>query len=127
MGVDPSMTQLAEHVRTALESADLDRFADLLAPDVTWGAPGDPTPSCRDRHQVLTWYRKARALGRPVVLVDVTAYENAILVALATASDTPPPNAVADRWEVLAVADGRVRDIRGYDDRGAAIKAAEAS
>ena len=126
MSTDPSMTQLAEHVRTALETADLDRFADLLAPDVTWGAPDDPAPSCRNRNQVLDWYQKGRAAGVRAVVVDITAYPSKLLVALALTSEgAPPPEPVADRWQVLTVANGRVRDIRGYDDHEAAIAAAQ--
>jgi hypothetical protein len=127
MGADQSMTQLAERVRTALETADLDTFAELLAPDVTWGAPGDVAPPCRNRNQVLDWYQKGRAAGVRALVVDITTYPSKLLVALALTSEGPPPaDPIADRWQVLTVADGRVRDIRGYDNESAATTAAQA-
>src|SRR5207248_4719229 len=97
----------------------------LLDADVTWGAPGDPNPPCRNRRQVLDWYRRGRAAGRHATVVDVTSHGDKILVALDVtgAASTSPP-AVANRWQVLTVVDGRVRDIRGYDDHPAALLAA---
>ena len=46
--------RLAGLVRHALEEADLETYADLLAADVRWGPPGDPSPPCQSRWQVLT-------------------------------------------------------------------------
>lgn len=116
-----STQTLAEQVRLALESADLDRFSDLLDPRVTWGAPGDPAPSCQNRAQVLAWYAGGRAAGRRFEVRDVTAYPDRILVAVTV---TMPDGARSDRWQVLTVAGGRVVDIRAYDDEGAAVAAA---
>lgn len=40
-------------IRGALESGDVGQFFALLAPDVTWRAPDDLTPSCSNRNQVM--------------------------------------------------------------------------
>ena len=74
---------MAAHVREALESNDLERFAELLSPDVHWGPPGDATPPCQNRKQVLTWYSKGREAGRRVATVtEVEVHGNAVLVGM---------------------------------------------
>jgi ketosteroid isomerase-like protein len=119
------VAQVAAEVRTALESADLDAFADLLDPNVTWGAPGDPTPPCQNRNQVLDWYRQGRAEGRRAHVLDVTSHRDKILVTMKVTDRNPPPTAGEhDRWQVLTVAGGRIVDIRGYDDQPSAAAAA---
>ena len=120
-----SPADVAVQVRTALEAADLDAFADLLDPQVTWGAPGDPSPPCQNRQQVLAWYRQGRAGGRRADVLDVTAHEDKVLVAITvTPGDPDPGQPAAERWQVLTVAGGRVTDIRGYDDEADARTAA---
>jgi ketosteroid isomerase-like protein len=119
-----SVAQIAEAVRTALDSADLDAFAQLLDPDTTWGAPGDPNPPCRNRRQVLDWYAKGRAKGRRARVVDVTSHNDRILVALKVTGPSSADPAEADRWQLLTIAEGKIRDIRGYDHRSAALVAA---
>jgi ketosteroid isomerase-like protein len=112
---------IAASVRTALEAADLDAFADLLDPRVTWGAPGDPSPPCQNRQQVLEWYRQGRADGRRARVTDAFAHQDKVLVAMrVTPGDGRPEADEADRWQVLTVAHGRVTDIRGYDNERAA-------
>jgi ketosteroid isomerase-like protein len=106
-------------IRTALESADLDGFQHLLDPNVRWGAPGDPQPSCQNRKQVLAWYRRGGEAGVRASVGEVTRHGDKILVGLrvtgnAAAGDGP---GVADRWQVLTVMGGLVVDIRAYDDR----------
>lgn len=105
---------VANEVRTALDSTDLEQFAELLDPNVTWGAPGDPSPSCQNRQQVLAWYDRGKAAGRRAHVLSVTTYGDKILVAMTVTSAAD--DAVANRWQVLEVAGGRITDIRGFDD-----------
>jgi ketosteroid isomerase-like protein len=117
--------EIAQRVREALTSADLDAFADLLDPRVTWGAPGDPAPPCQNREQVLAWYRQGQAEGRRARVVDVAVHGDKLLVSLRVTARKPTVHDVeADRWQVLTLADGQVTDIRGYDDEAAARAAA---
>jgi ketosteroid isomerase-like protein len=120
----PGVESIAEKVRAALDSADLEQFADLLDPHVTWGAPGDPSPSCHNRSQVLAWYANGRAAGRRGHVRSVATYDDKILV---TMTVTSPDDNGTERWQVLTVANGRVADIRGYDDEAAAFAAAGVS
>ena len=45
-GDERSTDEVAALIRAALDSPDLAAFADLLDPDVRWGAPDDDTPAC---------------------------------------------------------------------------------
>lgn len=117
MGDD--IAHVADQVAAALDAADPAQFADLLHPDVTWGAPGDPSPSCRNRRQVLAWYERGRAAGRRGHVERVTTHGDKILVSMVVTAD----DATERRWQVLTVADGQITDIRGYDDEQAAVAA----
>ncbi|HVB42225.1 MAG TPA: nuclear transport factor 2 family protein [Streptosporangiaceae bacterium] len=122
-GQPASARQLAPRVATALESADLAAFADLLDPDVRWGAPGDPSPTCQNRAQVLDWYQAGRQAGVRARVIETTAFADRILVGLEltgnrrAARDGGP----TERWQVLTVRAGRVAEIVGFDHRSQAI------
>lgn len=120
MGED--LDRLAERVAAALDAADPGQFADLLDPDVTWGAPGDPSPSCRSRRQVLAWYQRGQADGRRARVATVTAHDDQLLVSMMviTEDSTVRQQVETPRWQVLRVVDGRIADIRGYDSEDAA-------
>jgi hypothetical protein len=116
-----TIDRIAASLRIALADGDLERFADLLDPRVTWGAPGDPAPSCQNRKQVLAWYANGRAAGRRAEIRRITINEDKILVTMFV---TSPGEVGSDRWQVLRVANGLVADIRGYDDETDARAAA---
>jgi ketosteroid isomerase-like protein len=110
---------IAGKVREALDCADLERFADLLDPNVTWGvAGGDPAWGCHNRKQVLAWYANGREQGRRARVLDVATSGNRILITMKVSS--PEEDGEVDRWQVLTVTGGRVSDIRGYDDEAQA-------
>jgi ketosteroid isomerase-like protein len=118
--------ELLASIRAAWESADLDAVTALLAPDVTWGAPGDPIPTCQNREQVLSWYERSFSRGVRGSVVDVAWVGERVVVGLLV---TGTENAEAyggqvERWQVLAIRDGLIRDIRGYEDRASAVDAA---
>ncbi len=102
---------VAAHVREALESNEVERFAELLSPDVHWGPPDDATPPCQNRKQVLKWYSKGREAGRRVSTVtEVEVHGNAVLVGMHLEGE-------GERWQVLRVGPEGVNDIRGFEDR----------
>ena len=105
---------VAARVGEILESNDQDRFADLLSPDVQWGAPGDAAPACQNRNQVLKWYAKGRQAGRRVAKVtEVEVHGNAVLVGMCLEGE-------GERWQVLRVGPEGVSDIRGFEGRAQA-------
>jgi ketosteroid isomerase-like protein len=124
---EPTVDALAQRVRLALESADPAQFAELLAPDVRWGAPDDPAPSCQNRSQVLAWYERGRAAGMRARVVDVHVRGDKIVVGLRVArpSASGEADSEGERWQVLTCRDGLVADIRAFDDRNEAFARAD--
>jgi ketosteroid isomerase-like protein len=115
---------LAGRVRSALESGDLDAIKDLLDPGVRWGAPEGPGDfDCRDRDQVITWWDRARAAGARAAVTEVSAGSGTLLVGLEVTGTPGAQEAggTARRWQVLTVRGGRIADIRGFDNRAAAV------
>jgi len=116
--------RLAGQVRVALETADLDAYRELLDPAVSWGPPDDQVSGCHNRDQVLAWYRQGRANGVRADVVETVVDRDRILVGLKVRQDSGgvDPSAEHDRWQLLTVVDGRIKDIRGFDDRDEAIE-----
>jgi hypothetical protein len=113
--IEPAMTgaAIADRVRNALSSGDLEELGALLSPDVHWGAPGDTNPPCQNRTQVLRWYERGRADGRSAEVTDVFVHGNALLVGMRL-------NNGFERWQVLRVGPDGITDIRGFEDRATA-------
>jgi hypothetical protein len=107
---------IAGQVRAALGSADLAGFSDLLDPDVQWGAPDDPRPTCRNRQQVMTWYQRGWQTGTRARVTEVSVHGDKILVGLMVKRDGD----YGERWQILTVGPGGVTDIRGFEDRASA-------
>jgi ketosteroid isomerase-like protein len=122
----PTAEEIAERVKAALESSDLAGFGELLHPDVRWGAPDDPAPSCQNRDQVLTWYQRGRQAGVRAEVTEVLVGADRILVGLKVLGSLSAEEhgGEADRWQVLTLSGGRVVDIRGFDDRAEAASRA---
>ena len=119
-------TAIMERIKVAFEAADLTAIGDLLDPDVRWGASGEPVPSCQNRRQVLAWYQRGRNAGVRARVTELVAHGNKILVALKVVGNlaAEEQGGEVDRWQVLTVADGRIVEIRGFDERSAAASRA---
>jgi ketosteroid isomerase-like protein len=120
---EEAVENVAKQVKIALEAADLSAFSDLLDPDVHWGAPDDPSPSCQNRNQVLAWYQRGRDAGVRAQVREVEVRGDRILVGLQVNGrpTADEQGGSAERWQVLTVRDGRVVDIVGFDDRDEAV------
>lgn len=122
---DPQqMEELAGQIEAALQTADLNGYRELLDPDVTWGAPDDADPGCRNRDQVLTWYRRGRADGVRAVVTETVIHHDKILVGLSVSdgrSSSDGGGGQTARWQILTVKRGRIVDIRGFEDRAVAV------
>jgi len=120
MGEDNVISSgITDRVRAALESADLVAIGNLLDPNVTWGAPDDPQPSCTNRKQVLAWYQRGRDAGVRARVTELETHGDRILVGLRVAGTlaAEAQGGEADRWQVLTVREDRIVDIRAFDDR----------
>jgi len=124
-----SVAGIARQLRIALESADLTEFSHLLDPQVRWGSPGDPSPSCQSRQQVLAWYERGRDAGMRASVADLEIVGGRILVELVFTgtNGARERGGRARRWQVYTVRDGRIVDIVGFDLRGEAVDFATGS
>lgn len=107
-----------------METADLDAFLSLCADDVHWGAPGDAHGGCQNRDQVRSWYESAFGRGVRATVNEVIPGPTNLLVGL-TVSGSPAAKdqgGQIERWQVLTIRDGRIRDICGFDDRQEAAR-----
>ena len=118
-----SMDVLARDVHRALEDGDLESFAELMGPNVRWGAPGDSSPPCQSRDDVLSWYRRGRERGVRASVNAVTVLGDHLLVELALRGTRSAHDrgGAALRWQLLTVAGGRITRIVGFDDRSDAL------
>lgn len=114
-----SITDLAERVRAAMGSNDLEALAALMSPDVRWGAPDDLAGGCQNRDQARAWYEAAMARGVRASVNEVEVGDGCLLVGLTVhgSSSTGEECGPTQRWQVLTVDKGLVADIRGFDSR----------
>jgi|SRR5215831_4269308 len=120
-GLPERTARVAQQVRAALEAADLSAFGDLLDAEVQWGAPGAPYPVCRNREQVLSWYRHGTDAGVRARVSEVSVHGDRVLVGLRVTGGQAAGSGGAERWQVLTVRGGRVAGITGFGDRGDAV------
>lgn len=116
------MDELAEEVRKAMVAGDVSAFAALLDPDVTWGAPGARSPTCKSRDQVLRWYGRAQESGVQGSPFDVEVTGDRLLVSLRVrgTDGARERGGTALRYQVLTVRDRRIVDIVGFDTKAEA-------
>jgi ketosteroid isomerase-like protein len=117
------MDELADQVRKALAAEDVSAFADLLDPDVTWGAPGARSPTCKNRNQVLSWYQRAREGGVRGSVFDVDVLGDRLLVSLSVrgTEGARERGGTSLRFQVLTVREGQIVEIVGFDEKAEAL------
>jgi hypothetical protein len=115
--------EIAEMLRGALEWAAFDACRPLADPNVHWGSPDDNAAGCRNRDEVLAWYRRGRAKGVRSHVRETIAHDDHVLIGMSVsgAPSLTPSDATVDRWQVLTADNGRVTDIRGFDTRKGAV------
>jgi hypothetical protein len=119
-----TMEETATLVRRALAAEDVEAFAELLDPAVTWGAPGATTnPTCKSRDQVLTWYRRGRDAGVRGSVYDVEVHGDRLLVSMTVrgTENAQERGGAALRFQVLTVRNRMIVDIVGFDDKTDAL------
>jgi ketosteroid isomerase-like protein len=124
---DNATQVIAKRIKAALDAGDVSTFRQLLDPEVRWGPPHSRNPACKSRDQVIAWYERGKASGVEGRVSEVEVLGHCVLVGL-TVRGTPEAKergGSALRWQVHTVADGRVIDIVGFDDRNDATAYAE--
>ena len=111
------MAEIARHLETAARDLDLDLLGSLLHPEVRW------TGLCRDRAQVLDWYRAVLAEGMEASVRSVEVDRDAVVLGLtvgrrAQGARPAPPQSL---YQVFTVRDAQIVEIHGYPDRASAL------
>ena len=111
------MAEIARHLETTARDLDLDLLGSLLHPEVRW------TGLCRDRAQVLDWYRAVLAEGMEASVRSVEVDRDAVVLGLtvgrrAQGARPAPPQPL---YQVFTVRDAQIVEIRGYPDRASAL------
>ena len=111
------MAEIARQLETACRDLDLDLLGSLLDPEVRW------TGLCRDRTQVLDWYRYLIAEGTTAAVRSVQVDRDAVVLGLAVSrrAEGARPAPPQQLYQVFTVDDARIVEIRGYGDRDSAL------
>jgi ketosteroid isomerase-like protein len=121
MAPDTHDATAADRLQAALQQADPNLLAPLLAEDVTWGEVGTPQ-ACSNRAEVLANLRRLQAAGIGVDVLEVAQGRHGVLCGLDV--HWPAPLGVQRRYQVYRLRDGQVFVIEGYEDRPSAAEAA---
>jgi ketosteroid isomerase-like protein len=120
---DPAQVRrLAQQLRTAFDSGDLDLLGTLIAADARWGWGAG---GCHNRAQVLEWYGVLQAQGVRSRVSEALVRGDAVVLGFALAGKGGGRLRSSDAlYQVFKVADGAVVEIRGYPDRAEALASA---
>lgn len=116
------MERVARQLRAGYETGDVGLLAEILDPSVRWGAPGDPSPPCQSREQVIAWYERAKTSGVSAHVTEVEALGDRLLVGLVVRGGDAgrERGGLASRWQLFTVRGGKVVDIVGFEQRAEA-------
>jgi ankyrin repeat protein len=111
------MADIARHLEAAYRDRDLGLLESLLHPQVQW------TGLCRNREQVLDWYRGLIADGNVADINSVEIDGDAVVLGLAVArkAEGARPAPPQRLYQVFTVDGTQIIDIRGYPDRHSAL------
>ncbi len=116
------MAEIARQLEIAAQDVDLDLLGSLLHPEVHW------TGLCKDRSQVLDWYRAVLAEGIEASVRSVEVDRDAVVLGLtvgrrAQGARPAPPQPL---YQVFTVRDAQIVEIHGYPDRASALTRGDA-
>lgn len=121
---DDPTRPLAERVRHALSTRDLDAFGALLSDDVTWGDVQHPR-GCRNRRDVLATFERVMDAGVTGDITELSTGARGILVGLEVHWPVGSPREdETSLFHVYLVVDDQIVAIHRYDDRPSAADAA---
>ncbi|HEY1990604.1 MAG TPA: nuclear transport factor 2 family protein [Acidimicrobiales bacterium] len=116
-------TSIADQIRQAYSTRNLDALGPLLAEDVTWGDPGHPR-SCRNRSDVLATFSRLMADGVDGEVTELSQGATGLLCGLAAHWPDGAGEPERNVFHVYRVQDGLITRIDRFDDRDSAAEAA---
>ena len=119
-----SVSELADQVRSAFLTRDVTVFGSLLADDCVWGDPGHPR-GCRNSAEVIATFTRLLNEVAGAEVTEVTPGSKGILCGLHVqwpeGVDRPEDR---ELFHTYLVADGKIQEIRRFDDRSWAAEVA---
>jgi ketosteroid isomerase-like protein len=115
---------IADQIRRAYGTRNLDALAPLLADDVTWGDANHPR-GCRNRSDVLATFSRLMDEGVGGQITELSEGSDGLLCGL-TVEWPEGHQRSEDRtlFHVYRIRDGLITRIERYDDRDSASEAA---
>jgi hypothetical protein len=121
----PTLDVVAQHLRDAFGTHDLDQFGAMLADDVLWG--DDEGRCCRGRADVLATFSRLLGQNIDTDLADIVVGRSGVLAVMqAHWSDERQTRSEAALFHVYFLHDGLVAKIGRYNDRATALAAIDA-
>jgi len=112
-----------QHLTEAFNRRDLERFIELLDPDVVWTGlkkAGEPTPVCRNRDEVREVFERALAAGRTGSPLIVAEQGDAVVI---DPRAEPVLEGQEELHHVYTFRGGRIVAMRDYPNRRSALEA----
>jgi ketosteroid isomerase-like protein len=114
---------IAQQIQVAFATKNLDAFGDLLADDARWGDDTHPR-RCRSRADVIATFSRVMTEGVDGEVAEVVVGRNAVMCRVEVRWPQPGDNrSGVDFWHVYLINDGKISEIRRYDDRDSALEA----
>jgi SnoaL-like domain len=117
-----TMDQIANQLRSAFATKDLDLLGQLLAPDARWGDDDHPN-RCRSRADVIATFDRLLGEGVEGTVTEAITGPNGVAVLLHVEWPNPGEGRGVNFYQSYIVADGLVIEIQRHDDRRSAIAA----
>ena len=117
---------IAEQIVAAFATRDLAAFGALLTDDARWGDDDIPN-RCRSRRDVVATFDRLLQRGLGGEVVETTTGRHGVMCRLRV--DWPAETRGPHRqtlYQVYLVRDGRIAEIRAYDDPTSALEALDA-
>jgi hypothetical protein len=117
-----TVEQIAQQLRSAFTTKDLDGLGRLLAADARWGDDDHPN-KCRSRADVIGTFKRLLGEGVDGTVTESVTRPKGVAVKLHVQWPNPGEGRGVNFWQSYIVADGIVTEIQRHDDRRSAVAA----
>jgi hypothetical protein len=117
-----TVDQIADQLRSAFATQDLNALGRLLAGNARWGSDDNPD-QCRSRGDVVATFDRLLGEGVEAEITDTIVGPNGLAVLLQIEWPNPGEGREASFYQTYRVASGAVTEIQHHDDRKSAVAA----